>query len=131
MEVMIAVFIIGILATLVGPNIVKMLQNVKVNQAKSTMAAIKSGINEYYREVGSFPKELNDLIEKPSGKGSKKWDGPYVKGDEEVFTDPWNEEIIYNRPAERFGKEKGYKYYELISLGPDGEESDDDIVMGE
>ena len=131
MEVLIAVFIIGILATLVGPNIVKMLKNVKVNQAKSNMAAIKNGINEYYQEVGSFPKELIDLIEKPEGKGSKKWDGPYIKGGEDSLLDPWNEEVIYQRPPERFGKEKGYKYYEIISLGPDGIESDEDISMGE
>lgn len=133
MEVMIAIVIIGILATLVGPQVMKQWKKVKINQTKATMAAIKSGLQEYYTEMGSFPRDLIDLIEEPAGSGKRtaKWDGPYITGGESSLNDAWGTPLEYFSPPQKYKKEKQFKHYEIISLGPDLEESDDDIVIGE
>ena len=63
-------------------------------------------ITDYKHDVGSYPKELKALTEKP--QGAHGWMGPYTK---ENFVDAWKEEIIYRLEA---GGEK----FTLISKGP-------------
>ena len=45
-----------------------------------------------------------------------RWHGPYLE--EKVDADKWGNELIYRFPGEL----RGEAYYDLISLGPDGEE---------
>lgn len=132
MEVLIAVVIIGILATLAGPRIMDILRGVKASKTKAGMAALQGGLERYQMDVGKLPKKLDALIEMPKElRGTpreKKWNGPYIKGDD-VLYDGWGEEYEYSAPPTRFKKE--FKYYEIISYGPNGEESDDDLKVGE
>ncbi len=60
---------------------------------------------------------LNALLTKPSSAGN--WNGPYV---EKKPTDPWGREYVYKSP----GTHRTYDY-DLSSLGPDGQQSDDDV----
>ena len=80
-------------------------------------------------EIGQFPQQLEDLIEQPSGRASQFWDGPYL-AKKVIPLDGWNNELEYNAPPTRFASE-GYKYYEIISLGEDGIESNDDLHVGD
>lgn len=131
MEVMIAVFIIGILATLAGPRIMDMLRQVKVSQTKAKLAALQGGLEQYQMDVGKLPPTLNALLEVPPNlppTQRNKWRGPYVKG-ENVLADAWGGEFEYHAPPARYKKE--FRYYEIYSFGIDGEESDDDIKGGE
>src|SRR3954469_24611254 len=93
MEVMLAVMILGILASLVGPAILRKLRQVNVNTTKSTMATIKSALLDYKQDMGHFPTKkegsLNALVTKPNIKGSEKWDGSYLEGQNEVPQDRW------------------------------------------
>lgn len=133
MEVMLAVAIMGILAVMIGPSIVKKLGQVKENTTKSTMATLKSALQDYYTDIGHFPnkseKGLDALVVRPKGKAAKKWDGPYIEGESEIPTDAWGGEFEYNAPPARY-KDK-FKRYELISFGESGEEGgDEEVVMG-
>ena len=67
MEIMIAVTIIGILASLVGPQIIKAMRRVKITQTTSVMRTIQGAINEFYGDVKKYPTKLDDLIDRPSG----------------------------------------------------------------
>lgn len=127
MEVLLAVVIIGVLAALIGPNIMKRIKQMNINATKATMASLQSAIREYKQEVGQFPKTLDDLIEKPSGKAEKFWDGPYLDKPQ-IPIDSWKNEYEYNIPPVRF---KDYKYYEIISFGDDGMESENDLHVGD
>ena len=134
-EVLIAIVIIGILATLAGPRIMKIKEKIEVNSTKGTMAAIKTALMDYRDDFGSFPgpKEggLEALVKNPfSGAGAEKWDGPYISGKTEVPKDYWNREIEYNLPPNIQNKNK-YKYFEIISYGPSGPDNEkDNIDMG-
>ena len=129
-EILIVVIVIGALATMVGPMLLNRWEKIKVGQAKAAISGIQSGIQEYYGDVGTFPKRLDDLLDAPTGKMASKWRGPYLKG-KDIPLDPWNGEFEYNSPPVRFKAEYRYKYYEIFSLGPDKEESADDIQSGE
>jgi len=128
MEIIIVVTIIGVLAGMVGPRIVKAWKKVKETTTKNTLRSVQSAINEYYGDVRKYPTKLDDLTERPSGVPGTKWRGPYLK--EEELDDGWGTPIEYSRPPVRFKKEAGYMSYELISYGQDQEESDDDLHVG-
>jgi len=135
MEVMIAVVIIGIMATFAVPGIMRMLRKVKVNTTTGVMASIETALHDYRDDVGHFPRQkeggLDALVQKPQGPGMEKWDGPYLKGKTEMPTDSWNNPFELNLPPNIIKKDK-FKYYEIISHGPNGpEDESDDIYMGE
>ena len=127
-EVMLAVVIIGVLSTLIIPGIMKKWKQMEVNTTKSTMAALKSALNDYRQDVGHFPTAeeggLEALVKRP--KGIKKWDDSYLENTIDVPTDKWGQEFEYNIPPKKY---KNYKYYEIISDGP--EDAEEDIHMGQ
>ena len=122
MEVMIAVVIIGILAAIAGPPILKRMRAVNVNSTKSTMDGIKGAIMDFKGEIGRFPNKregLEILVKKPTTK-LEGWDGPYLSGRDEVPQDAWRNDFDYNIGSDIKNKAK-YKYFEIISYGADGE----------
>ena len=135
-EVMIAVAIIGMMAAVVIPNIQKYLAKAKVSSTQTTMAAIKSALLDYQSDMGNFPTKreggLDALIEKPNVKGSERWEGPYLEGQDEVPTDAWRNEFEYNTGSDI--TQKKFKHYEIISHGANGEEGgsgiDKDLFVG-
>ncbi len=52
----------------------------------------------------------------------QKWGGPYLE--EPVREDAWGNELVYRFPGEL----RGESFYDLISLGPDGEEDTEDDI---
>jgi len=135
MEVMIAVVIIGVLASLAVPGIMRMRKQLKINATKSTIAAIEVAIRDYQEDIGHMPTRqeggLEALVVRPRGKAAEKWDGPYLKGQTEVPRDSWNYDFEYNTGPAIKNKAK-YRYYEIISYGPNGpDDESDNIPMGE
>jgi len=113
-EILIVVMIIGALAVMVGRGIRRRLEKIKVNQTKTTIASIKGSLLEYYTEKGGYPKSLDEI--------ASYFDKGIIPKDE------WGNEFEYNKPPVRYKNE--YKKYEIYSLGPDEEESEDDIHNG-
>lgn len=133
-EVMIAVVIVGIMATLITPNIMKRYRKIQVGQTNAIMGNIKSALIEYKSDLGHFPTRreggLQALTERPMVKGSEHWDGPYLSGKKEIPVDAWRNEFEYNAPPERY-KSEGYRYFEIISRGPEHEADGPEIHIGE
>jgi general secretion pathway protein G len=128
-EILIVFVVIGILAALLLPRVYRLYSRTKVKATEMTLNAIKGALVEYQLDMQKLPDQregLKVLLEKPSGKGSEKWRGPYYEGE---LVDAWGEEIIYNKPPQRF-KNK-YRRYEVISLGEEREERDDNPNAGE
>ena len=124
-EILVVVFIIGLLATLIGPRLVKMITKGEISATKATMAALKSSLVEYRQDMGHFPTkregDLEALIVSPNTKAAGQYwskDG-YLEGTDEVPLDGWKNDFEYNCPPEVYKKK--YKYYEIISEGPEGE----------
>ena len=127
-ELLVVLAIIGLLAGLVGPQVMKHLGESKTKTAKVQIEDLAGALDMYRLDVGRYPtteQGLQALVEKPeSGKG---WNGPYLRKNK-VPQDPWNQDYHYRSPGE-------HGRFDIYTLGTDGREGgegeDQDIVSWE
>jgi len=113
-ELLVVLVILGLLAGLVGPQIMGYVGSSKTDTADLQIENLGQGLDLYSLDVGSYPSEdqgLRVLVEKPQGVDS--WNGPYL-GKNKLPKDPWDNDYIYRRPGE-------HGAYDILSLGADGE----------
>jgi len=127
-ELMLVVMIIGILVSLVVPRLTGRSQQARVAAAKADIEAnIALALDLYEVDNGFYPtteQGLGALRSEPSSAPTpENWNGPYLK---KKAMDPWNNPYKYVSPGINNTRD-----YDLSSLGPDGAESDDDIVNWE
>ncbi|MBX9830476.1 type II secretion system major pseudopilin GspG [Candidatus Babeliales bacterium] len=117
-EILVVVFIIGLLATLVGPNVMKLMTGGQTSAAKSMVTSFKAALADYRMDMGALPSQregLQALVQNINN--NPKWNGPYLEGQTEVPKDPWSNDYVYNRPPQVFTSK--YKTYEVFSYGSD------------
>ena len=120
-ELMLVVIIIGVLAAMVIPRLTGRTEQAKIARAKSDIASIGLALDLYELDMGHYPTSLEALVSSSSSdEASGEWKGPYLK--KGLPTDPWSRAYIYKSPSEH------NQDYDLISLGPDGKESEDDVT---
>jgi len=119
-ELMLVVTIIGILAALVIPKIAGRSEQARVTAAHADIfGGIKTALDAYEVDNGSYPRSLQDLLKQPSN--ARNWHGPYL---DNLPIDPWGNPYVYYYPGKH-----NPTGYDLLSVGPDGKEgTDDDIV---
>lgn len=136
MEIMVVLFIVGILLSFVGPKMAKWWAQADQTDATLKISNIKAALNEYRMEFGSLPSSkdgLQALVENPRPNDEKyrkaeregKW--PFVPKGEEGIVDKAGVEFIYHCPPER-SKDK-FKFFEIIWVGK-GTEEEPNIVDG-
>ncbi len=108
-ELLIVMVILGLLASLVAPQMFGKVGSSKIKVAKTQISLISTAIDTYMLDVGQLPEDLDELT-RSSVTG---WDGPYLKGD--VPLDPWGNAYILKPHEDQFS-------YTIVSLGPDGKE---------
>lgn len=114
-ELMVVIVIIGLLATLVVPNVMRNLGQAFKGKVKSDITAISNAVDNYAIEnAGVYPESLEDLLEPPDGGAS------YLKGNK-IPLDPWKVEYQYEPP---YG-DTSYRVYTLGKDGQQGGEGDD------
>lgn len=125
LEILVVLVILGLLASLVGPQVFKQLSSSKVKTASLQIEELSSALDLYRLETGRYPttaQGLDALIERPSGV--KQWNGPYLKK-KVIRLDPWGNEYIYQFPGD-------HAEYDLYSYGADnvqgGEGENQDVV---
>ena len=128
LELLVVLVILGLLASLVGPQVIKQIGGSKAKTAALQIEEFGTALDLFHLEVGRYPttsEGLEALIEKPSG--ARFWNGPYLKK-KVVRLDPWGNDYIYRSPGD-------HGAYDLISLGADNSEGGDgenaDIVSWE
>lgn len=108
-EIVIAIAIVGFMmaAAVIGiPALRRMGQR---NSVKSSLKTIQTALETYNLNVGSYPKELKELIEKPTDpKIATRWPGKLLNS---LPEDPWNQPFHYE-----FTPRKEHPY-ELYSEG--------------
>ena len=123
LEIMFVVVIIGILAAIVGPNLVGKSEKARITTTKAQMNSIQTALQAFEMNVGRFPtteEGLDALVKCPSDVSEDMWDSPYL---EEIPKDAWDNAFVYKYPGDNA------IYYDLYSYGPDGqEETEDDIT---
>ena len=118
-EMLLVVTIIGILAALVIPRIIGRVEQARIAAARAdVMGGISTALGNYEIDNGNFPKNLQDLLQQPSG--DRNWRGPYLA---KLPKDPWGDAYIYYFPGKH-----DQKFFDLLSVGPDGKEGTDDDI---
>ena len=124
-ELLAVIAILGLIAAFAVPQVLKWVSGARSDAARVQIEALGASIDLYRLEVGSFPPDLQALVEKPPG--AAKWDGPYLKK-RVIPKDPWGNDYIYRYPGNNGD-------YDLVSLGADnsegGEGEQKDIVSWE
>lgn len=127
-ELLVVLAILGLLAGLVGPQLIKHLGESKSKTAKLQIEEFSSSLDMYRLDVGKYPatdEGLNALVEAPGT--AKVWNGPYMKK-KKIPMDPWNNPYHYASPGQH-GK------FDVFSLGADNSEGGDgedaDVVSWE
>ena len=81
---------------------------------------IKSALGQYKVDNGSYPKSLQDLVQKPDD--ATNWHGPYFDPPK-LPVDPWGNNYFYNYPGTH-----NTNAYDLFSAGPDGRIGTEDDI---
>jgi len=122
-ELLVVLVILGMLAGLVGPRIMKQLGTAKSNTAKLQIEDLGAALDIFYLDNGRYPTTLegmNALVQKPSGFDN--WNRPYLKKNK-VPKDPWSIEYQYASPVEN-GEYDLYSYGADKQPGGDGKNKD-------
>jgi general secretion pathway protein G len=127
-ELLVVLVILGLLAGLVGPQVMKYLGSAKTDSARLQIEDLAASLDLYRLEVGRYPttqEGLEALVEAPPG--ASNWNGPYLKK-RQIPKDPWGNEYHYRSPGE-------HGPFDLYSLGADDSEGGDgenqDVVSWE
>lgn len=125
-EVMVVLVIIGMLAGIIGPNVMKALGGSQEKKVRADFANIETALKMYKLHNFRFPtteQGLEALVSKPTTSPEPKnyQSGGYMP---KLPKDPWGTEYMYISPAEG-------KPYEIYTFGADavrgGEEENKDL----
>lgn len=126
-EIMVVVVIIGLLAGLVGVNVLNRLKKAQIQATATQIANLSSALDNFHLDNGFYPtteQGLDSLVSKPSvGKIPKNFpQGGYLR-QKSLPLDPWKNDYNYLSPGTN-----NPDSYDLWSFGPDQQEGTDDDV---
>jgi general secretion pathway protein G len=117
-ELLVVLVILGLLASLVGPRVMKHVGQSKTRTAALQIEQLAAALDIYRLDIGQYPSTeqgLDALIHAPAGVSA--WAGPYL-GKSVVRMDPWGFPYRYHSPGE-------HGPFDLSSLGADNAEGGD------
>ncbi len=106
-ELMVVIAIIGILATIVVPNLLGAADEANVRAAQAQIQAFRTAIINFRLENNRFPNNLQELINNERNKR-------YLDANE-IPKDPWGRDYQYSQPGP-----DGHDF-EVKSLGANGQ----------
>ena len=116
-ELLVVIVVLGILATLVAPNVFRHVGSAKEATARTQIEMLGAALDAYRLDTGQYPTTAQGLAalwrEPTEGTPPFNWRGPYLR--KEAPLDPWGRAYVYRSPGEASGSG-----YELASLGADG-----------
>ena len=116
LEIMVVVVILGILAALVAPNVIRRIDDANATKAKQDIRALETALNLYRMDNFRYPttdQGLEALVKQPADPNIRNWkSGGYVRS---LQKDPWGNDYAYIAPGTRGGE------YDLYTLGADGQ----------
>lgn len=113
MELLVVLAILGLLMSLVGPQVLKQLGGAKTKTARIQIRDLEQALEMYKLDVGRYPNTtqgLAALVEKPGSAAG--WNGPYLKNGK-LPPDPWGGSYLYKYPGDR-------AEFDVYTLGEDG-----------
>jgi general secretion pathway protein G len=107
-ELMIVLVILGLLASLVAPEMFSKVSSTKRKTAAAQMQMFQTALDTFRLDVGTYPTELKELV----GSQRRGWDGPYLP--KKIPADPWGFVYQYRLNQNGLG-------FEIMSYGGDGQ----------
>ena len=104
-EIMVVIAIIGLLATIIAPNVVNKFKQAQITTTKTKMANVKQTLDEYRMKHTKLPDNLDVLLE----PDEKNLGEPYLE--QENIQDAWGNPFQFVKQGNKF---------DIISLGADG-----------
>ena len=104
-EIMVVIAIIGLLATIIAPNVVRHFKEAQVTATKAKMTTVKQMLDEYKMKHTKLPDSLDVLLE----PDEKNLGDAYLE--QENIQDAWGNPFQYVKQGNKF---------DLVSLGADG-----------
>ncbi len=114
-EILIVVMIIGLIASLVAPNLMGKFERSKEELGKAQVEMLSSGVQSFMLDESRCPADLSELI-KPGDANDTRWRGPYLSK-QEIPKDAWGRDYQYKCPGD-------HGPFDLYSLGPNGKIDD-------
>lgn len=111
-ELIVVLVILGLLATVVGPQVMKRLAQGKAEIAKLQIDQFEGALGLFRFDVGRYPDSTEGLEALIREAGIDNWSGPYLEKSK-VPKDPWGREYEYQSPGQNGD-------YDLWSHGADG-----------
>ncbi|MDG4596973.1 MAG: type II secretion system major pseudopilin GspG [Candidatus Contendobacter sp.] len=118
-ELLVVLVILGLLAGLVGPQVIKYLGGANTKTAKLQIEDFSTALDAFRLDMGRYPNSaegLAALVVQPSG--ATRWNGPYLRKNT-IPKDPWGHDYQYRSPGQHGGA------FDLYSLGADNAEGGD------
>ncbi|MDN7126985.1 type II secretion system major pseudopilin GspG [Pseudidiomarina sp. 1APR75-33.1] len=120
-ELLIVIVILGLLASLVAPQMFGKVDSSKIKTAETQMKMLETSLSTYRLDMGRYPDSLDQLLT----SDDVNWQGPYFPKD--VPPDPWGNDYVYRMPGDEGAP------FTLLSYGADGreggEENNADIIL--
>lgn len=113
LELLVVLAILGLLAAIVGPQVIKYLGSSKSETARIQVKNIAASLQLYRLDAGRYPtpqEGLVALVRQPAGVPN--WNGPYLP-DASAITDPWGKPYAFEAPGK-------HGEVDVSSLGSDG-----------
>jgi general secretion pathway protein G len=113
LELLVVMVIIGLLAAYVAPRYFSQVGKSEVRSAQAQIASLRSALDTYRLDVGSYPSTeqgLAALTTRPAS--STRWNGPYLQ--KAAPLDPWGKPYQYRSPGE-------HGEFDLFSFGKSGQ----------
>lgn len=120
-ELVAMLIIIGLLAAVVGTNVIGKIETARVTTTKASLKTLHAAVNQFKMDTGRYPEEdegLSALVEEPSD--AVGWQTGGYLDTTDIPKDGWGRDFIYelNPPID--------KPFVIISYGKDGEEGGED-----
>ena len=123
LEIMVVIVILGVLASMVVPNLIGNKDKADIQKVKSDIVALENALDMYKLDNSVYPttdQGLEALETEPTVSPAPRnyRDGGYIK---RLPQDPWGNDYVLNSPGEH-GK------IDILSVGLDAEEGTDDDI---
>ena len=112
LELLVVLAILGLLAAIVAPQVLRYLGSSKSQTAQVQIRNIAQSVEQYQLDVGHLPTQeegLRALVSQPPNETA--WNGPYLQR-ADGLNDPWGRPYIYHVPG-KAGP------YDIQTLGAD------------
>ena len=114
LELLVVLAILGLLAAIVAPQVLKYLGTSRTQTAKVQIENIAAAVDHFDLDTGRYPTQeegLDALVHAPATVPD--WKGPYLQRSS-ALVDPWGRKYLYRQPGQH-GSD-----FDVWSYGSDG-----------